>query len=79
VRAEEDRRPGPASTREAAEQVAGVGADSRAGVVLGDLEPEVAQIARDAVGDGALAARWAGDPGELEEELERLAALVRKW
>ena len=47
-------------------------ADGRAGVVLVRVEPEIAEIAEDAVGDGALLAGRARDGGELEEEVESL-------
>ena len=46
VRAEEDRRPALDAARQAAEQVPDRRADRRAGVVLVDLEPERAQLAR---------------------------------
>ena len=43
-----------------------------AGVVLVDVEPEIAQVADDHVGDGALLARRARDRRELEEEVDDL-------
>ena len=43
-----------------------------AGVVLVGVEPEVAEVAEHAIGDGALLARRAGHGGELEEEVEGL-------
>ena len=54
VRAEEERRAAVGATGQPAEQIAGVRADRRAGVVLVDLEPELTEVGGDAVGDGAL-------------------------
>ena len=48
-------------------------ADLGAAAVLVRLEAEIAQIAQDDVGDGALLARRARDRGELEKQLEGAA------
>ena len=71
VRAEKDRRPAVEPSRQPAQQVARVGVDTGAGVVLLDLEAEGAQLGGDAIGDRALIPRWTGDRAELCEEIER--------
>jgi hypothetical protein len=75
VRAEEDRGPAPVTItitrgRDAAQEIPGRAADPRAGVVLVDGESEVAQVARDEVGDRPLGARRARDRGQLDEQSE---------
>ena len=69
VGAEEDRRAPVGAAREPAEQVAGVGVDPGAGVVLLDLEAELAQLRGDAIGHGTLVPGRAFDRGELEKQL----------
>ena len=71
VRAEEDRRTAVEPPGQPAQQVAGVGADAGAGVVLLDLDTQRAQLGGDAIGDRALVPRWTGDRAQLREEVER--------
>ena len=61
---------GPLEGLDAAEQVAHRGAHLRAGVVLFDRQPEVAQVARDCVGDGTFLAGRAGQRGKLQEQVD---------
>jgi len=71
MRAEEDRNAAAAVRRlEPAEEVPRRRADLRAGVVLVDVEAELAQVERDAVGDLALLARRARQRGKVGEELD---------
>ncbi len=69
VRAEEDRGAwrGRLKPRD---DVPGVPADPRAGVVLGEVEAQVAQLAGDSLGHRALVTRRARDRAEFEEEIE---------
>src|SRR5207253_10240054 len=68
---EEDRNAAaPGRRLEPAEEVPRRRADLRPGVVLVDVEAELAQVERDAVGDLALLARRARQRGEVGEELD---------
>ena len=69
VRAEEDRCAGR-SWLDPRDDVPGVPADPRPGIVLGELEVEVAKLPTDALCNGALVPRRARDRAELEEEIK---------
>ena len=68
VRREQQRRRRRAVPRTRASRLPGRAADLGAGVVEPDLGPELAQLARQALGDRALLPRMAVDPNQLEEE-----------
>jgi hypothetical protein len=80
VCAQEDRNAAAVRRREPAEEVPGARVDASAGIVLGDLQPVVAEAASDEIGDGTLAARRARDRRQLEEEAQdlRVAGISRK-
>ena len=70
VRAEEDRRPGVRRGRDTGVDVPSVTAEPFRGVVLVVLEPDLSEVRRDTVGDGALTRRGTRDRAQLEEEVE---------
>ena len=75
VCAEEDRCSVPSvRRRDAAVDVPRVSVEARGRVVLVPLEPELGQVRRYAIRDGALAPGGARQGTELEEEIERRRA-----
>ena len=76
VRAEEDRRSAVRPAGQPAQEVARVGVDAGAGIVLLDLEAQGAELGRDTIGDRALVSRWTGDRAQLREEVERRGHVV---
>ncbi len=70
VRAQEDRHAGTRRRRNPAVDVPRVTVESSGGGVLLMLEPELREVRRDSVGDGAFLRRRARNRAQLEEEIE---------